>query len=87
MYYSQESGLNSKNPYYKNSDVVSTMVFGSQWDAMLNWVLTGNDASKIFKVIGNHEGAVGTTGKYENDRKGIRNPQRAGTEAYRANRG
>ena len=67
MYYSQESGLNSKNPYYKNSDVVSTMVFGSQWDAMLNWVLTGNDASKIFKVIGNHEGAVGTTGKYGSD--------------------
>ena len=43
------------------------MVFGSQWDAMLNWVLTGNDADKIFKVIGNHEGAVATTGKYGSD--------------------
>ena len=67
MYYYQESGINSNNPYHNSSDVVSTMVFGSQWDAMLNWVLTGNDADKIFKVIGNHEGAVATTGKYGSD--------------------
>ena len=67
MYYYQESGINSNNPYYKNSDVASTMIFGSQWDAMLNWVLTGSDADKIFNVIGNHEGVAATTGKYGSD--------------------
>ena len=67
MYYDQESGINSSNPYYDSNDVASTMIFGSQWDAMLNWMLTGSDASKIFKVIGNHEGAVATTGQYGSD--------------------
>ena len=62
MYYNQESKINSNNPYYNSNDVVSTMIFGSQWDAMLNWMLTGSDSSKIFKVIGNHEDVVATTG-------------------------
>ena len=67
MYYNQESGINSNNPYHNSDDVASTMIFGSQWDAMLNWMLTGSDASKIFKVIGNHEGTPATTGKYGSD--------------------
>ena len=67
MYYNQESVINSNNPYYNSNDVVSTMIFGSQWDAMLNWMLTGSDSSKIFKVIGNHEDVVATTGKYGSD--------------------
>ena len=67
MYYNQESKINSNNPYYNSNDVVSTMIFGSQWDAMLNWMLTGSDSSKIFKVIGNHEDVVATTGKYGSD--------------------
>ena len=67
MYYCQESGINTDNPYYNNTDVASTMIFGSQWDAMLNWMITGNEGDKIFKVIGNHEGVVATTGKYGSD--------------------
>ena len=67
MYYCQESEINKDNPYHNNTDVASTMIFGSQWDAMLNWMITGNDGDKIFKVIGNHEGVVATTGKYGSD--------------------
>ncbi len=67
MYYYQESGINSNNPYSGDSDVVSTMIFGSQWDAMLNWVLTGEEANKVHTVIGNHENSRAVTGKYGSD--------------------
>ena len=46
------------------------MIWGSQYDAMLNWVKTGNDEDKITNTsLGNHSGSVTTTGNsnYPND--------------------
>ncbi len=66
-------GLYSKqNKTYtgKNNSVESSMIWGSQYDAMLNWVKTGNDEDKITNTsLGNHSGSVKTTGnsKYSND--------------------
>ncbi len=67
MYLVQESGINTNNPYYNNSDVASNMIFGSQWDAMLNWIITGKDKAKVYNVIGNHEGRLKPTGQFGND--------------------
>ncbi len=48
----------------KNNSVESNMIWGSQYDAMLNWAKNGIDKSKIGeKSIGNHnESGVVTTG-------------------------
>ena len=47
------------------------MIWGSQYDAMLNWAKTGNDIDKITKTsLGNNSsGSVTTTGNsnYSND--------------------
>ena len=65
-------GLYSKQKGYtgKNGSVESSMIWGSQYDAMLNWVKTGNDEDKITNTsLGNHSGSVTTTGNsnYPND--------------------
>ncbi len=67
MYYYQNSGKNTVNPYNKNNEVATTMIYGSQWDAMLNWILTGEEKDKVFKVMGNHEGAVANAGAFGSD--------------------
>lgn len=63
-YYYQDSKLNSINPYYNSTTVTSSMIWGSQYDAMLNWVIQGNDADMIAKRTGNHSGAVAKTGTW-----------------------
>ena len=54
-----------------NGSVESSMIWGSQYDAMLNWAKTGNDIDKITKTsLGNNSsGSVTTTGNsnYSND--------------------
>ena len=67
MYYYQNSGKSTNNPYNKNNEVATTMIFGSQWDAMLNWILTGKEKDKVFRVMGNHEGKVANTGAFGSD--------------------
>ena len=43
------------------------MIWGSQYDAMLNWALTGNEAYMVFERTGNHSGSVAKTGRYGSD--------------------
>ena len=66
-------GLYSKQKGYtgKNGSVESSMIWGSQYDAMLNWAKTGNDIDKITNTsLGNNSSeSVTTTGNsnYSND--------------------
>ena len=59
-------GLYSKQKGYtgKDGSVESSMIWGSQYDAMLNWAKTGEDKDKITnRVLGNNSsGSVTTTG-------------------------
>ena len=48
MYYAQDSKRNSLNNYYDSESVVTSMMWGSQHDAVLNWILEGEDADKVF---------------------------------------
>ena len=46
------------------------MIWGSQYDAMLNWIKSGTDKYKITNTsLGNHSGNITTTGNdtYSND--------------------
>ncbi len=67
-YYYQDSNLNPKNPYYNSASVTTSMIWGSQWDAMLNWMLT-DDKTKDFvtSITGNHTETVAQTGSYATD--------------------
>ena len=67
MYYNQDSIINPNNPYHGNTEVVTSMIWGSQWDAMLNWILEGPDAKQVYTVTGNHSGTRRTTGVSGND--------------------
>ena len=66
-------GLYSKQKEYtgKNGSVGSSMIWGSQYDAMLNWAKKGDDKDKITNTsLGNNSsGSVTTTGNsnYSND--------------------
>ena len=44
------SNLNDLAYTYTNDNVTSLMILGSQWDAMLNFVLEGNDKTKILST-------------------------------------
>ena len=66
-------GLYSKQKEYtgKNGSVGSSMIWGSQYDAMINWAKSGADKDKIANTsLGNNSsGSVTTTGNsnYSND--------------------
>lgn len=66
MYLVENSGY-EYNPYHDSQSVVSTMITGSQWDTMLNFVLAGSDKSKVAKITGNHTGTRASTGQFGND--------------------
>ena len=53
----------------KNGSVESSMIWGSQYDAMLNWAKTGSDKITNTLLGNNSSGSVTTTGnsKYLND--------------------
>ena len=67
MYNKQDSNKNIRNPYYNSTTVVSSMIWGSQYDAMLNWALTGDEAYMVFERTGNNSGRVAKTGAYGSD--------------------
>ena len=54
-------GLYGKAKNYQSTKVTSSMIWGSQYDAMLNWILTGSDASKV------------SVSKYENHSSNLKN--------------
>ena len=43
------------------------MITGSQWDAMLNYILKGSDKEKVTAVTGNHTGTKEETGEFGSD--------------------
>lgn len=62
-------GLYAKAKTYHSSTVTSSMIWGSQYDAMLNWILTGSNASKVAVTgNGNHSGSVQSAGETITDR-------------------
>ena len=66
MYLSQDSNY-EKNPYHTSASVTSSMIAGSQWDAMLNYILKGADKEKVTAVTGNHTGTKEETGEFGSD--------------------
>ena len=68
-YYYQDSNINSYNPYYNNKYVTSSMIWGSQWDAMLNWFLKDNNTKNFVTntVVGNRTGKLSNSGQYSDD--------------------
>lgn len=66
MYMVQDSNY-TNNPYYSSTSVSSSMIWGSQYDAVLNYILEGNDKSKVLAVTGYHSGSRAVTGKYPTD--------------------
>ena len=51
------------------SSVKSSMIWGSQYDAMLNWALGGTDKGKVTATTnGNHDGSVANTGATTTDK-------------------
>ena len=67
MYLYQDSQRYNKNPYYNTSSVTSNMIWGSQWDAMLNYILTGKDKNKVTTSIGSQKGQQSNSGQDAND--------------------
>ena len=43
------------------------MIWGTQYDTMLNFILEGADKDKVTKRTGNHTGTRSTTGQFGND--------------------
>ena len=66
MYLTQDSNYQD-NPYYGSDSVTSTMIWGTQYDTMLNFILEGSDKEKVKKRTGNHTGTRSTTGQFGND--------------------
>ena len=66
MYLSQDSSY-ANNPYYGSESVTSSMISGSQWDRMLNFILEGSDKEKVTAIIGNHTGTREETGEFGDD--------------------
>ena len=56
--------------YANNSeDISSSMIWGSQWDAILNWALRGDNQNKVTaENIGNYGTSVSSTGNTANDK-------------------
>ncbi len=64
-------GLYSKAKTYTNkkNSVKSSMIWGSQYDAMLNYALIGDDKEKVNAIgYGNHNGSELDTGATQNDK-------------------
>ena len=58
-------GMYKKQKDFGNNieSVSSSMIWGSQWDSMLNWALTGSDKGKVTATTnGNHSGSEVNTG-------------------------
>lgn len=67
-YYYQDSNINSYNPYHNSKSVTSSMIWGSQWDAMLNWMLKDNNTKNfVTSVVGNRTGTRANSGQYSDD--------------------
>ena len=67
-YYVQDSKINKNNPYYDSKSVTSSMVWGSQWDAIMNWMLQDDNTKDFGTAIkGNHTEVLSNTGRYTDD--------------------
>ncbi len=63
-YYYQDSNRCETNPYYGSEVVTSSMIWGSQYDSLLNWALKGEDSNMVYKITGNHSGSKAVTGAW-----------------------
>ncbi len=64
------AGSNTNEYTISNGNVFSEMIYGSCYDAMLNWALfNGNDSRKVGeRENGNHTGTIKNTGETVNDK-------------------
>ena len=63
----QDSTRYASNPYNGTNSVATSMMWGSQWDTMLNFILEGSDKEKVTAVTGNHTGTRSITGQFGSD--------------------
>ena len=66
MYLLQDNNY-SENPFHLNQNIRTSMIWGSQWDATINFILKGADKKELFEITGNHTGAVVVAGQFGND--------------------
>lgn len=68
LYYYQDSNLNQNNPYYGSNSVTCSMIWGAQWDAIMNWYLKDEETKGfVMAKKGNHEDRVALTGEFIDD--------------------
>ena len=63
----QDSEKYTYNPYNKIGSVNTNMMWGSQWDAMLNYILQGNDNKKVTQQIASQKNVKSNSKQDEND--------------------
>ena len=69
LYKAQDSNRNEENIYHNTTSVVSSMMWSSQKDAVLNFILKGNDSSKVTQQnIGNKTNKISTSGQFSQDK-------------------
>lgn len=59
-------GMYNKQKEFNNDYVVSSMIWGSQYDAILNWALQGDDSNKVTEKSIPH--GLNVTGNFETDK-------------------
>lgn len=59
-------GMYDKQKNFNNNYVISSMIWGSQYDAILNWALQGDDSSKVTEK--STARGLNVTGSFENDK-------------------
>ena len=68
MYLYQDSQRYSQNPYNSLASVKSSMIWGSQYDNMLNYILKGADKDKLTVMIGNRTNTPHNSKQDETDK-------------------
>lgn len=63
LYLYQDSIRYLANPYSNVNSVTSSMMWQSQYDAMLNYVLTGTDKSKVTSQVGTQKKVPSNSGQ------------------------
>lgn len=63
LYLYQDSTKYLSNPYNQTRSITSSMIWQSQYDAMLNYVLTGTDKSKVTSQVGTRKKVPSNSGQ------------------------
>lgn len=66
MYLLQDSNY-VLHPYHSSNSIKTSMIWGSQWDQMMNFIIKGQDKNVATTLTGNHTGIRAITGQFGSD--------------------